>query len=229
MPPVSVAGLAQRSKVEPAAEAVEGRFYGTVAAEPRAIPIDCLRFGRLPRPADPAAHRPAPGGSSVSTPVMRFTVVDADGAMSFVAPGHALKMLTAACSHHPANHRALLGFAEEYDPRLAGGILKALSRIDAERSDQTAPNDAVAPAQFGGGDGEDAAPFRVVDEATRRRSLEPARAGLVVFNLPAKRIVQIQNSYADLRRKDRGRLRRDGRPVRALYSYELPAEWSIVP
>jgi hypothetical protein len=71
--------------------------------------------------------------------------------------------------------------------------------------------------------------FRVVDEATRRRSLEPGLGGLVVYNLRAKRIIQVQNSYADLQRKDRGRLRRDGRPVRAYYWYELPADWSIVP
>lgn len=165
---------------------------------------------------------------------MRFTVVDDDGTMSFVAPGHILKMLTAACSHRPANHRALLGLAEEYDPRLASRIMKALSRFDAEWgrpvADPTALHARLGDAHGDGdGEGEDGAPFRVVDEVTRRRSLEPARAGLVVFNLSAKRIVQIQNSYADLRRKDRGRLRRDGRPVRVLYSYELPADWSIVP
>ena len=158
---------------------------------------------------------------------MRFTVVDDDGVMSFVAPGHVLKMLTAACSRQPANHQALLGLAEEYDPRLAAGIMKGLSRFDAERDHD--PAGAASHTYAAGGEAEGDSPFRVVDEQTRRRSLEPARAGLVVFNLRAKRIVQIQNSYGDLRRKDRGRLRRDGRPVRALYSYELPAEWSIVP
>ncbi len=157
---------------------------------------------------------------------MRFTVVDGSGTMSFVAPGYALKILTAACSKRPQDHRALFAFAEEYDPRLAGGVVKGLSRFDADRrradSDvpgaEMADDTSIAPP-----------PFRVVDEVTRRRSLEPAHAGLVVFNLTAKRIVQIQNSYGDLLRKDRGRLRRDGRPVRALYSYELPADWSIVP
>ncbi len=159
---------------------------------------------------------------------MRFTVVDDDGTMSFVAPGHVLKMLTAACSRQPTNHRALLGLAEEYDPRLASGVMKALSRFDAELGRD--PADPSSPrGETAEGDADGDSPFRVVDEQTRRRSLEPARAGLVVFNLTAKRIVQIQNSYGDLRRKDRGRLRRDGRPVRALYSYELPAEWRIVP
>ncbi len=158
---------------------------------------------------------------------MRFTVVDDDGTMSFVAPGHVLKMLTAACSRQPTNHRALLGLAEEYDPRLASGVMKALSRFDAKLGQD--PADTAPQTHVAEGEAEGDSPFRVVDEQTRRRSLEPARAGLVVFNLSAKRIVQIQNSYGDLRRKDRGRLRRDGRPVRALYSYELPAEWRIVP
>ena len=158
--------------------------------------------------------------------MMRFTVIDKEGTTSFVAPGHVLKMLTAACSRQPMDHRALLGLAEEYDPRLAGDILRQLARIDAA-SAGTAPTPLAARSPGTGASEEP--PFRVIDDATQRRSLEPARAGLVVFNLPAKRIVQIQNSYGDLLRKDRGRLRRDGRPVRAYYSYELPPDWSIVP
>ena len=158
--------------------------------------------------------------------VMRLTVIDGEGTTSFVAPGHALKMLTAACRRRPADHRALLEMAEEYDPRLAGGILRQLARFDAGLAEAVP---ATMDARAQDGEAEDEPPFRVIDDATQRRSLEPARAGLVVFNLPAKRIVQIQNSYGDLQRKDRGRLRRDGRPVRAYYSYELPPDWRIVP
>jgi hypothetical protein len=154
---------------------------------------------------------------------MRFTIVDQDGTLSFVAPCHAMKMLAAACSRQPDDHRALIALAEEYDPRLITRLRAGLSRFDADWS--MADTAAIHARLDAAGD----APFRVVDEVTRRRSLDPVRWGLVVFNLNAKRIVQIQNSYADLRRQDRGRLRRDGRPVRAYYSYELPAEWSIVP
>lgn len=157
---------------------------------------------------------------------MRFTVVDGSGAMSFVAPGYALKILTAACSKRPSDHRALIAYAEEYDPRLADGVVKGLSQFDDAR-DQASP--ATKPASAADEAVTAPPPFRVVDELTRRRSLEPEHAGLVVFNLTAKRIVQIQNSYAVLLRKDRGRLRRNGRPVRKLYTYELPADWSIVP
>ena len=163
-------------------------------------------------------------GTSVS--VMRFTVVDRDGTMSFVAPCHALKVLAAACSRRPADHRMLIALAADYDARLAAEVRDGLSLFD----EHNVPGDARAiHIELRERAAHEAPPFRVVDELTRRRSLEPVRAGLVVFNLKARRIVQIQNSYADLLRRDRGRIRRDGRPTRALYRYELPADWSIVP
>lgn len=165
---------------------------------------------------------------------MRYTVVDGAGTTSFVGPDHLMKMLAAACSRDPADLAALLLLTEEFDPKLTRAIAAGLDRFDAVRV-RASPLQPAAPTpnesgEDTAGSGEDTAlPFRVVDESSRRQSLAPASAGLVVFNLPAKRIVQIQNSYAELRRQDRGRLRRDGRPVRAYYSYELPPEWIIVP
>jgi len=171
-------------------------------------------------------RRATPNSVGKSVSQMRFTVVDDHGAMSFVAPGHALKMLAAACSRRPSDHRDLIAKAADYDADLAGLVLAGLTRFD----EHTTAGDAAAIDRVLREPDPDAAPpFRVLNDETRRRSMEPARAGLVVINLPAKRIVQVQNSYADLQRHDRGRLRRDGRPVRALYSYELPADWRIVP
>jgi hypothetical protein len=72
-------------------------------------------------------------------------------------------------------------------------------------------------------------PLRVVDETTRRVSLEPRRLGVIIFNLPARRIVQVQNSYSELLRSDRGRVRVHGRPTRQIYRYSLPDDWSILP
>jgi hypothetical protein len=141
---------------------------------------------------------------------MRFNVIDEEGTISLVGPAHMMKMLAAACAKAPSDHRALLDLAEGYDPRW---VKRAMHSLDTDTTAETPP--ALA--------------FRVVDDVTRRRSLEPEPTGLVVYNLKAKRIIQVQNSYADLMRKDRGRLRRDGRPVRAFYWYELPADWSIVP
>lgn len=157
---------------------------------------------------------------------MRFTVVDGGGTVSFVGPCHALKMFAAACSRRPRDHRELLELTAEYDARLSGSVLAGLAVFDEHNLPGNV--DAIR-ARLNANGAEDAPPFRVLDEVTRRLSLDPVRAGLVVFNLPARRIVQVQNSYADLDRQGRGRIRRDGRPTRRLYHYELPADWSIVP
>lgn len=71
--------------------------------------------------------------------------------------------------------------------------------------------------------------LRVLDDETRRESLEPASVGLVIFNLPAKRIIQVQNSYGVLKRSDRGRYFENGQPTERLYFYRLPSEWSLLP
>ncbi len=71
--------------------------------------------------------------------------------------------------------------------------------------------------------------LRVIDLATRQESLEPIRIGLVIFNLLAKRIVQVQNSYGVLRRSDRGRYFEDGQPTERLYFYRLPVDWNLLP
>jgi len=157
---------------------------------------------------------------------IRFTIVDSAGALSFVAPAHALKMFAAACSRQPTDHRDLMTKTADYDAQLANMVLAGLHVFDEHNTANELTQSAQAIARGGT---ESPAPFRVYNEITRRRSMEPARAGLVVINLLAKRIVQVQNSYADLQRRDRGRLRRNGRPVRALYHYELPPDWSIVP
>jgi hypothetical protein len=157
---------------------------------------------------------------------MRYTVVDGGGTVSFVGPCHALKMFAAACSRRPRNHRELLALAAEYDPSVSDRVLDGLAVFDEHN---TPGNVAAIRARISASSGEDVPPFRVLDEVTRRNSLDPVRAGLVVFNLPAQRIVQVQNTYADLMRRGRGRIRRDGRPTGRMYHYELPPDWSIVP
>jgi hypothetical protein len=71
--------------------------------------------------------------------------------------------------------------------------------------------------------------LRVLDEETRHESLEPVSIGLVIFNLPAKRIIQVQNSYGVLKRSDRGRYFENGQPTERLYFYRLPGDWSLLP
>lgn len=158
--------------------------------------------------------------------IIRFTVIDQDGTISFVGPCHAIKMLVAACTHLPRTAAELLEFTRPYDATFVTDVMSGLNVFDEHntpddlRSFQGAISRRPAPSL---------PPFRVFDDRAREVSLTPVKAGLIVFNLAERRIIQVQNSYAEIRREDRGRIRRDGRATRALYRYQLPAEWSIVP
>jgi hypothetical protein len=152
-------------------------------------------------------------------------VVDATGTVSFVVPAHVVKMLAAACSHGPVDHRQLLDRARRYDPAAITVVTNGLAVFDEHNTGEhfsTIHGRLAEDAPAG-------PPFRVVDAVTREASLAPVDAGLVVFNLPARRIVQVQNSYAELQRRDRGRIRAEGEPTGRLFHYQLPAEWSILP
>jgi hypothetical protein len=158
---------------------------------------------------------------------MRFTIIGEDGAISFSGPGHALKALTAACSTGISTHRSLLAALKQYDAALATTVVNQLSVFDEfVTPDVPASIDRwlSSPENVS-----DPSVFRILDERFRGKSLKPQRLGIVIFNLPEKRIVQIENSYGPLQRTDRGRIRMNGKPVNRYYRYELPEEWSIVP
>jgi len=69
----------------------------------------------------------------------------------------------------------------------------------------------------------------VIDERTREASLQPVKAGVVLFNLVAKRIVQVQNTYRAITRTGRQRIFDGQRLTDRVFSYRLPGEWAIVP
>jgi predicted pyridoxine 5'-phosphate oxidase superfamily flavin-nucleotide-binding protein len=156
----------------------------------------------------------------------RFNVVDARGVASFLGPAHALKAMTAACSRGAADTTSMLILAGSYDADWALGVRHGLHVFDEH-------NTNVLSESFhdvGADEGEMRHhPFRVLDADTRRRSMVPARLGLVVFNLKDRRIIQIENRYANLMREDRGRIRHNGRPTRQVFSYALSDAWSILP
>jgi hypothetical protein len=157
--------------------------------------------------------------------MMRFTIVDDCRTTSFLGPPHVLKAITACCARGASSIREVLAMLAEYDANLATVIKDHLSVF---REHNTSSDTGWIRARFDQ-ELDEAGPFDVLDERTRRVSLEPTRLGLVVFNLPARRIVQVQNTYANLQRSDRGRVRRNGKPTQTFYSYTLPADWSIVP
>jgi len=162
----------------------------------------------------------------MNSSLVRFTVVDPNGATSFLGPGHVIKMLAAACSRNPRTLQDLLEFTRPYDPDFVSEVRRGLAIFDEHNTpDDLSAFQAVVERQSP----DTLPPFRVFDDLTRDLSLRPARLGLVLYNLKARRIVQLVNSYGALLREDRGRIRRSGQPTPVLYSYQLPHEWQIVP
>ncbi len=158
--------------------------------------------------------------------VMRFTVIDARGALSFVAPCRTMEALVAACAGEPSNLEELLETVAQFVPDVQERVLSGLAVFD-EHNSRTNPQsihaalDLLRPA--------DLPVFRVLDDRTRQASLQPARAGVIVFNLLSKRIVQIHNTYTEIKRSGKIRVARsEGAPPR-VHRYELPPDWSLVP
>jgi hypothetical protein len=162
--------------------------------------------------------------------VMRFTVIDDRGTVSFVAPCNALKALVAACSKAHSDLEGLLSASNRYDNELKDYVLNGLAMFDEHNGDSNYGDIHFAIDHADEQRSHHQIPaFRVVDDTTRKASLQPVKAGLVLFNLKERRIIQVQNTYADVKRRDRGRIHEDGVPTQRLYHYELPREWQIVP
>jgi hypothetical protein len=161
----------------------------------------------------------------VQEPSIRCTVIDSADTTTFVGPAHLIKVLTAACTANPADLRDLFKWAERYDAALVGDLAAGLAIFDEHNtaSDHAHIDERLAEQP------DYALPVRVVNPVTRQLSLKPAGAGLVVFNLNARRIVQVQNSYAEIQRQDRGRIREGGEPTDRIFHYRLPDEWALLP
>ena len=156
---------------------------------------------------------------------MRFTIIDAAATVTFLGPPHALKALAAGCANGAESTSELLAALARYDGDLSQRLRDQLviyreHNVAGETAwiDEKLVDHADYPD-----------PVVVLNEATRDLSQRPGPYGLVIFNLPSHRIVQVTNTYATLERSDRGRVRRNGMPVRALYTYTLPDDWTIVP
>ena len=162
--------------------------------------------------------------------VMRFTVIDPQGTVSFVAPCNALKALVASCSKAPAHLDDLLWASTRYDTDLKDYVLNGLAVFDEHNAEGRYDQIRSAIDYAGEQRNHHTLPaFRVVDDTTREASLQPVKAGLVLFNLKERRIIQVQNTYSDVKRRDRGRIHKGGTPTEKLYHYSLPMDWSIVP
>lgn len=156
----------------------------------------------------------------------RVNVIDQRGTVSFLAPPHGLKVLAAAITQGAITGSELLTLSHAFDAEWATDVRLQIMRFDEHNLEEVAD---VYREAIAGADGPSHPAFRVIDQETRRRSLVPGRLGLVVFNLKERRIIQIQNNYSNLQRKDRGRVRVGGEPTDTVFQYELPVEWSLVP
>lgn len=156
----------------------------------------------------------------------RINMIDERGTISMLAPAHGPKMLTALAGLEFDSSRDMLQAVSAMDSAWIAQIQSQLAMFDEFNVDELSDewremierdDSAVHPA------------FRVMEPATRARSLQPASLGLIVFNLKEHRIIQVHNNGDDLEREGEGRYREDGSPQDRMYSYVLPENWSLVP
>ncbi len=157
--------------------------------------------------------------------ILRCTIIDDRGGVSFNVHPDSLSALVAACASSPGTVEDLLErvepfyslsdyvlcglaiFDEHNTPGHYGAIHKALTTLPRHKQ----------PV------------FRIVDDLTREASLRPVKAGGVIFNLKAKRIIQLANSYREIRRSGQGRVFDGRRHTGRVFRYRLPEEWALVP
>ncbi len=157
---------------------------------------------------------------------MRYTVIDERGTVSFVAPCDVLMPLVAGCAQDAPTLEELLSLADGYVSGIKERVLCSLAVFDELNSPDNLESIHKALEVCRS---HELPSFRVLDDRTREASLRPVHAGVVIFNLRAKRIVQIQNSFAEIKRRDRGLAARPASPDRRVIEYELPSYWSLVP
>ncbi len=136
--------------------------------------------------------------------VMRFTVIDGAGTVSFIADCDALPLFVSGCAEGASRLEELLGYVGNRRPQLRGYVESGLAVFDEHNVPGT--YDAIHGALSYYAPHETPV-FRVVDDRTRQASLQGVKAGVVVFNLRSRRIVQIQNTYSEIR-KMVGKVRR---------------------
>lgn len=129
--------------------------------------------------------------------VMRYTIIDRDGTVSFVARCEVLPAFVAACADGAISLTDLLKAVARADSSVLEFVECGLAVFDEHNVDGNfnAIRSAIQhlpPHEL--------PVFRVVDDATRQASLQGVKAGVIIFNLRSRRIVQIQNTYAEIRR-----------------------------
>lgn len=157
---------------------------------------------------------------------MRFTIVDPHGTISFVGDGFFLLPLVAACASDPPSLGDMLNRVDSIDRRLRDRLLSGLAIFDEHNVEGNYSE--IHRALGASVDGHEPV-FRVVDDLTRQRSLEPTKTGLIIFNLKDHRIVQVLNHFFAVEPRGEVHLHNGERYSRRTVAYTLPESWSIVP
>ena len=161
-----------------------------------------------------------------SMDVMRYTVVDERGAVSFVAACDVCTAMVAACSEDPKDLSDLLDKVDFYYRNLKEYVLNGLAVFD-ERN--TKREYAAIHVELNKNQPQQHPVFRVVDEMTRETSLRPVMAGAIIFNLHAKRIVQLDNRFEEIARSGKVTVFDGFSRTNLTYLYHLPKAWKLVP
>jgi hypothetical protein len=119
----------------------------------------------------------------------------------------------------------LLENAEQFDRLLPAEVRRGLAIFDEHNipGDHQAIDAHILTQRH-----EDLPLFRVVDEVTRRVSLEAAGAGLIIFNLPQRRIIQVANTADPLARSGAVWSHNEAVAGQRSRTYTLPGTWSII-
>jgi hypothetical protein len=126
---------------------------------------------------------------------IRYTFVDANGTVSFVAECRYLPAVVSACIENVSSLREVLNVVARRNGRLRQDVRTGLLVFDEHNTDEDHHRiDEAVRAR----PSHELPVFRVLSDATREASLRPAHAGVIVFNLIARRIVQVQNAYVDI-------------------------------
>src|SRR3989304_4684344 len=113
--------------------------------------------------------------------VMRYTIIDNQGGLSFVAHCDACAALVAACVKNPQTIGEMLDLVEPYYSNLKEYVSCGLALFDAHNVEV---NYGLIHKALRFYIPEEQPVFRVVDDFTREISLQPVRAGAIVINLP---------------------------------------------
>ena len=158
--------------------------------------------------------------------LLRCTVIDRSGGVSFLAHADALPALVNACGFYPQTLEDFLDLTAPFYASLREYVLDGLAVFDEHNLGghwEPIHTAIIEASKY------ERPVFRVVDAFTREASLRPVGAGAVLFNLRDRRVVQVMNSYREVQREGRFRVFDGDDWTAEVVHYRLPKDWALVP